>query len=83
MTQGRGYYRNSLKAWRARLQKERRLCAARHERMKNMGHPDANDQGLCVRHIEQMLEVIDSAERVADALAGINGETTSGGKHGS
>lgn len=64
----RGYYRNSLKAWRARLLKERRLSAARHERMKAMMHPDADDQGLCVRHLEQILEVIDNAERVADAL---------------
>lgn len=64
----RGYYRNSLKAWRARLLKEHRLSVARHERMKAIGHPDAHDQGLCVRHLEQMLDVIDCAERVADAL---------------
>ena len=69
MSLGRGYYRNSLKTWRERLQRERRLGLARLERMQKMKHPDSDDQALFVRHIEQMIEVIDSAQRVADALA--------------
>lgn len=64
----RGYYMNGLTAWRERLEREHRLAIARLECMKNMRHPDADDQALMVRHIEQMAEIIYSAERVARAL---------------
>jgi uncharacterized protein (DUF2225 family) len=64
----RGYYRNSLKAWRDDLLKQRREGMARYARMEKMGHPDKNDQGILLDINRQLIEVIEAAQRVADAL---------------
>jgi hypothetical protein len=65
----RAYYRNSLKSWRDSLLKERRLAMARYATMERAGHPDKNDQGILLDINRQMIEVVETAQRVADALA--------------
>ena len=45
---GRGYYLNSLRAWKADLQKQLRQSMARHARMEKMSHPDKPDQGKLI-----------------------------------
>jgi hypothetical protein len=64
----RGYYRNGLKSMRDRLLKERRLLMARYARMERMGHPDKNDQGILIDLNKAMLDVVEGAQRVCDAL---------------
>ena len=45
MTHSRGYYRNSLRAWQADMQKHHRILMSRYARMEKAGHPDKADQG--------------------------------------
>lgn len=62
----RGYYRNSLTHWRDRLMRERRAIKARLVTMVRSNHPDANDQSILLDLNLKLLDVIETARRVAD-----------------
>lgn len=57
---GRGYYRNSLMAWKAGLQKQLRQLMARHARMEGMSHPDRPDQGKLIDLTREFIQRLDA-----------------------
>ena len=68
MHRNRGYYRNSLKAWRDDLLKQRRSGLARLERMKNMSHQDACDQAMLLEINQGMIDLVESAQRAEASI---------------
>lgn len=63
----RGYYLNSLRAWKSDLQKQLRQLMARHARMEGMFHPDRPDQGRLIDLKREFISRIDS--EISDAEA--------------
>ena len=67
---GRGYYLNSLKAWRVDLYKQLRQEMARYNRMEGSFHPDRPDMGrLC----DLTKEIIERLTREIEGVESSNG----------
>lgn len=56
----RGYYMNSLKAERTKLQKELCSAMARYARMEKMHHPDKLDQGLLIDYFKRCIRMVEA-----------------------
>lgn len=61
----RGYYINSLQAWRSDLAKREKSLAARLRRLQKTGHPIADDQLLLLDVNARMKRVVEEALTVA------------------
>lgn len=61
MSDTRGYYKNSLTAWKANLLRQRRQLMARYASMEKSGHPDKRDQGYLLEINEEMLGLVNRA----------------------
>lgn len=59
MTERGGYYKNSIKTWRERLNREHRLLAARLKTLRGMNHPCADDQEALMVLNRELLGVIE------------------------
>lgn len=64
----RGYFNNSLGEWRRQLLKRRRGLEYRLTILQGTEHPAANDQAILIDINRQMIEVVESAQRVAAAI---------------
>lgn len=61
----RGYYINSLRAWREELISDQRKNIARYLRMEKMNHPDAPDQKALIDLGDKFIGMISAAEGLA------------------
>ena len=61
----RGYFNSSIKAWRARLNREHRSMTARLKVLRGVNHPCAADQEELMAVNREMLAVV---ERHASAI---------------
>jgi hypothetical protein len=65
MEHSRGYYTNSLNAWRSDLLEQLRKLMARYARMERMHHPDKADQGRLIELTKRMIAMVENAVVVA------------------
>lgn len=79
----RGYYLNSLRAWKADLNKQLRQLMARHARMQGMFHPDTPDQGRLIdltqhfiRWINDEISAVESDGTKSEAVCPLPGTGT-------